>query len=445
MIIIHFFIAFIIAVPSAFFIDHLIDDKFYASTAFMTAIVVFSLVTLFGWAFIKEQNRLQRKSSKGQLSLAAFFGLIVSAVIFIMMLQSLGRDFSEFCSWIIGIAIFGLSIKLQQNMLKEPPPLPQKKLPQTRDRQRREANRAAKIKKAEATGNLVEKLFDASDKQPDEMICASCGGFTKEITCVHCGESALLNGEYRLEALLGEGGHGSVFRARSSKGELSAIKRFRMATVKNIQQWEALDREIRVMQSLEHPDIPKYLDHFRLKAGPERYLCLVQEFVRGMDLNDLMNNQKTSPEEVMEVVADMAEIMAYLHGLNPPVIHRDIKPGNIMVRDTGELVLIDFGCVRESALKTFGATMGVGTFAYMAPEQFSGDISPASDIYSLGQVAVHMLTGSPPHPKKRWKRPDNVHTEIYDFVDTMVADESEERPTASEIAERARLFSTAKA
>jgi hypothetical protein len=99
--------------------------------------------------------------------------------------------------------------------------------------------------------------------------------------------------------------------------------------------------------------------------------------------------------DVLRLLQDADRVLVYLHGRSPPVIHRDIKPSNVIRRPDGTFAFVDFGAVRDRLRPEGGSTV-VGTFGYMAPEQFQGRAGPASDVYAVGATAVAMLTGQEP-------------------------------------------------
>ncbi len=127
-------------------------------------------------------------------------------------------------------------------------------------------------------------------------------------------------------------------------------------------------------------------------------------------------------------------ILQYLHELNPPIIHRDIKPQNIIQRDDGHIFLVDFGAVQSVYRHTvaFGSTV-VGTYGYMAPEQFQGQACPATDLYGLGATLLNLLTHSSPSelPKKRLKcdfRPYVTVSPVFaDWLDRLLEPLAEDR------------------
>jgi serine/threonine protein kinase len=258
------------------------------------------------------------------------------------------------------------------------------------------------------------------------MFCAGCGKSTETSPCGACGQESLLNGRYRLEEVLGEGAFGTTYRALAPDKSTVAIKEMTL----QLEQRENVQREIRILRELDHRGIPSYIDDFISHSGRRQFQMLVQEFVDGQTLAQEFESKRYSPEEVVTIIEEVAGILSYLHGLSPPVIHRDIKPANIMRTKDGRLFLIDFGQVRESIVGTLGATREVGTMGYHAPEQFTGDPLPASDLFSLGAVAVHLLTRMEPqnladnlYDKMKWQEHTRLPAELAALVDHLVEPE----------------------
>ncbi|HSO33405.1 MAG TPA: serine/threonine-protein kinase [Labilithrix sp.] len=233
---------------------------------------------------------------------------------------------------------------------------------------------------------------------------------------------ALRDGRYTLIRPLGAGSQAETFEARdhgitrgrpdparlaedwqryvgrARRGEtpnpagLVAVKAFHVGKAKAWKDVELAEREARTLAALAHPNLPRYIEHFEEDGA----LYLVMEMVEGESLASLRARQRTSSvAEVTRMLHDIADALRYLHGRAPPVVHRDIKPGNIIRRPDGSYALVDFGAVRDR-LKPEGGSTVVGTFGYMAPEQFQGRASPRSDLYGLGATALVMLTGVEP-------------------------------------------------
>ncbi len=242
---------------------------------------------------------------------------------------------------------------------------------------------------------------------------------------------------FRVLRALGQGGMGTTWEAEAlDTGQRVALKAL---SLKAMSDWKSLDlfeREARVLAGLSHPSIPRFIDAIKLDEGD---LFLVQELVEGRSLAERLKDGHRSTEvEVRQIARALLETLIYLHGLSPPVIHRDIKPQNVLVRDSGEIALVDFGAVKEGARRegSFASTV-VGTYGYMAPEQFQGKAEPSSDLYALGATLVFLLTGRDPSdlPQRRLKidfRADaGVSERMAGWLDRLLEPAPEDRiPTA---------------
>lgn len=174
------------------------------------------------------------------------------------------------------------------------------------------------------------------------------------------------------------------------------IKQLNLGQVKEWSELELFEREVNTLAQLKHPQIPKLLDHFR-DDSPEVSACyLVQTAIAGKTLRKTLDEEGPLNEaEVTALAHQILDILSYLHALNPPVIHRDIKPDNLIVDPQGQVHLIDFGAVRDATL--MNQMTVAGTFGYMPPEQAAGQVKPATDIYALGVTLIEGLTGCAPH------------------------------------------------
>jgi len=188
---------------------------------------------------------------------------------------------------------------------------------------------------------------------------------------------------------------GQTWRARSEDGLAVTIKELPWRV------WDDSarnDREARVLQQLDHPGIPSYIEHFITPQGRGRVLCIVTHFIPGITLSEELKVHRYSQLEVLDVMEELLDALCYLHDRSPPVIHRDIKPDNVVRRTDGHLVLIDFGSVQDVlADPELGNTTLTGTFGYMAPEQLQGRSTPRTDLYALGALALALLSRRPPH------------------------------------------------
>jgi hypothetical protein len=204
---------------------------------------------------------------------------------------------------------------------------------------------------------------------------------------------ALRDGRFVVLGSLGAGAQGHTYDGIDKReGRPVAIKRFDVRFAKTWKDAELAEREARVLQSLSHPRLPKYLDHFEQDGS----LYLVMEKMEGESLAAMQKRGALLTEkDVLRLLHDASDVLDYLHGREPPVIHRDLKPGNVIRRPDGTFVFVDFGAVRDKLRPEGGSTI-VGTFGYMAPEQFQGRALPASDVYAIGATALSMLTGRQP-------------------------------------------------
>jgi serine/threonine protein kinase len=167
--------------------------------------------------------------------------------------------------------------------------------------------------------------------------------------------------------------------------------------------WEELklfEREAAVLQSLDHPAIPQYLDYFEVDTVQGKGFALVQTYIEATSLQGWVQSGRTFSEVDLKAIAQsLLHILDYLHNRQPPVIHRDIKPSNVLLSDRsgnspGQIYLVDFGSVQTAAHG--GTRTIVGTYGYMPPEQFGGQITPSTDLYALGATLIYLATGQHP-------------------------------------------------
>ena len=203
----------------------------------------------------------------------------------------------------------------------------------------------------------------------------------------------LRDGRFVVLESLGEGAQGQTFDGVDKReGQRVAIKRFDVRGARTWKEMELAEREAQVLQSLTHPKLPRYIDHFEHDGA----LYLVMEKMEGESLASLRRRGVVFTEaDVARFLADAADVLDYLHRRSPPVIHRDLKPANVIRRPDGSFAFVDFGSVRDKLRPEGGSTV-VGTFGYMAPEQFQGRAFPASDVYGVGATALSMLAGAEP-------------------------------------------------
>ncbi len=242
---------------------------------------------------------------------------------------------------------------------------------------------------------------------------------------------------YRVLEPLGQGGVATTFAAKDEQADrLVALKVMSFQTITDWKVMELFEREARILQTIDHPQIPDYLDYFYLDTESDRLFYLVQELAVGRSLADLVNSGwHTHEADVINMAQQLLTILDYLHWLTPPVIHRDIKPRNIIRQEDGLLYLVDFGAVQAIQFNTFTRSSGtfVGTYGYMPPEQFQGKAYFASDLYSVAATLLFVLTGrSPSDLPQRRMRLDfrdciNVSPTFADWLDKMLDPAVEDR------------------
>lgn len=212
----------------------------------------------------------------------------------------------------------------------------------------------------------------------------------------------ILNGRYRIVRELGHADNRRTFLAEDTQTRSPVV--VKMLIFQGSIDPDAVrlfKREAETLASLNHPAIPRYLGFFELESTTgSTGLALVQTFIQGRSLAALLQRgRRFSEPETIQIGAAVLDILTYLHGLNPPVIHRDIKPDNILLGDGSKTLnhvyLVDFGAVKTIGIREATTFTIVGTQGYMPPEQFSGRVSVASDLYSLGTTLVTVATGVP--------------------------------------------------
>ena len=204
----------------------------------------------------------------------------------------------------------------------------------------------------------------------------------------------LLNNRYRIVEILGQGGMGSVYRSVDENlGMEVAVKDNLFTTDEYARQFR---REAVILANLRHPNLPRVTDHFVI-TGQGQYL--VMDYIEGEDLRQRLERVGVLPEEELIIVgAAVCDALSYLSSRNPPIIHRDIKPGNVKITPQGQIFLVDFGLAKAlvgSQATTTGAR--AMTPGYSPPEQYgTARTDQRSDIYSLAATLYVALTGATP-------------------------------------------------
>src|SRR5438105_1131353 len=217
----------------------------------------------------------------------------------------------------------------------------------------------------------------------DAAACPSCSAPLSGNRCAGCGAAARA-GAFRVLSVLAQSPHGRTYRAQGPSG-MVALKELVFALVPTAQQLDAFEREARLLGSVSHPQIPRLIDSFREGEGPSLRLYLAQELVEGEPLSSRIGIDES---EARVIARQLLHILRYLHERG--IVHRDVKPANVLRRPDGTLALVDFGAARAVEGVTHGATL-VGTFGYMPPEQLGGTVDATADLYALGATLVHLV------------------------------------------------------
>lgn len=203
---------------------------------------------------------------------------------------------------------------------------------------------------------------------------------------------------YQLQEILGEGGTGITYGALDEDMTRVAVKMLTLNGQENWKNIERFEREAQVLAKLQFPGIPRYLDYFHIDTENDRTFYIVQQLAEGNTLAKLVEGGwRCNEKQVKAIAVQLLEIIGYLHKQTPPVIHRDIKPQNIIINSEAKVFLVDFGAVQNAYYDTFmRASTMVGTYGYMAPEQFRGKAVPGTDLYGLGATLLFLLTHRSP-------------------------------------------------
>ena len=206
-------------------------------------------------------------------------------------------------------------------------------------------------------------------------------------------------GSYILDGELGRGVSATTWLAHPEGLDTPAV--LKILDLADTSSWNAVDifkREAEALKSLSHPGIPRYLDYFESGENGRTRLVLAMERVEGRNLDAIVRSgMKFAETEVERMMADLAEILAYLGSLRPPIVHRDVNPRNVIMKPNGVVALVDFSGVQDAVRNALypGATL-VGTAGYIPLEQVAGKASHRSDLYGAAATAVFLLTGRNP-------------------------------------------------
>lgn len=211
-------------------------------------------------------------------------------------------------------------------------------------------------------------------------------------------EGQTLNkGRYSIKSKLASGGQAVVYKALRDNGDPVVLKEFQLilgeSIAAQIESAKDFENECAILGQLRHPSIIRSLDMFY----EEGRLYLVLEHVEGKTLRQFVNdNGPLHDDQIINFTKQMCDILRYLHSQEPPVVHRDFTPDNLIVQPDGQLKLIDFSVAQRKKDKALGDC--AGKHSYTPPEQFRGEACPQSDIYALGATMYFLATGKDPVP-----------------------------------------------
>ncbi len=200
---------------------------------------------------------------------------------------------------------------------------------------------------------------------------------------------------YEIRSELGRGGAGVTWLARDTvTGRDVVAKILHLGLLEDWKAVELFEREASVLKELHHERIPAYVDSFSVELEGATRFVLVREYVEGTSLQGRVQaGWRATEDKIRDIGARLIRIVAYIHSVRPPVIHRDINPRNIIMRDDGEVFLVDFGGVQDAIrLSSGGTSTIVGTPGYTPMEQFVGRASVRSDQYAIAATLLFLLT-----------------------------------------------------
>lgn len=303
--------------------------------------------------------------------------------------------------------------------------------------------------------------------RPGSRFCATCqtplGAPTPARAALVPGQM-LDGGRYRVLRALGHGGMGAVYLVAQTKAfdRAAVLKEVidyfdPLDTEARQRAVERFEAEARTLGELKHPGIPDLYSYF--SEGGHNYL--VMEYIQGPNLaqgltdkdgdtGDITAGGPLPAGDVIRYTIEICAVLEYLAGRQPPVIHNDIKPANIIVdQNSGQAVLVDFGTAQTHRLRSLAAAgrpdakrdSVYGTVGYAAPELYRGEAEPRSDVYSLAATAYHLLTDDDPrdHPNQ-YPLLDTLPPALADALRDALTEDVARRPTAAEFRRRLETY-----
>jgi len=221
---------------------------------------------------------------------------------------------------------------------------------------------------------------------------------------------SVIDGKYKILNVVGKGGMSIVYLAMNERANKQwAVKEIRKDGSQNYEVVKQnLVAETDMLKRLHHPNLPSIID---VIDNGDTFL-IVMDYIEGISLNDILDNGGAqTQEDVIDWAKQLCDVLGYLHSRQPPIVYRDMKPANVMLKPDGNVMLIDFGTAREFKDHSVADTTCLGTQGYAAPEQFGGQgqTDGRTDIYCLGATMYHLVTGHNPckapyemYPIRQW-------------------------------------------
>lgn len=276
---------------------------------------------------------------------------------------------------------------------------------------------------------------------------------------------SIVDGKYKILNKIGQGGMSVVYLAMNEKANKQwAIKEIRKDGVSNYEVVkQGLIVETDLLKKLSHPHLPSIID---VIDGNGTFL-IVMDYIEGNPLSTVLKRHGAqAQEDVVEWAKQLCDVLGYLHSREKPIVYRDMKPSNVMLKPNGTVTLIDFGTAREFKSASIADTTCLGTQGYAAPEQFGGmgQTDARTDIYCLGATMYHLVTGHNPaeppyemYPIRQWnsqlssgleeiilkctqKNPDDRYQTCAELMYALEHYKDLEKESKKEYAKKWRLF-----
>ncbi len=233
-------------------------------------------------------------------------------------------------------------------------------------------------------------------------------------------KNVVIDGKYEILKKVGEGGMSTVYLAIDTR----LNKQWAIKEIKKIDDSKrdeivinSLLAEANLIKRLDHPALPRIVDII----DNEITIFIVMDYIEGESLDKILNEYGAQSEDIVIGWAkQLCDVLSYLHEQKPPIIYRDMKPANIMIKPEGNVKIIDFGIAREYNEQSLADTTVLGTRGYAPPEQYSGQTDTRSDIYALGMTLHHVLTGIDPRASEGYAPVRMWNPEISEGMESII-------------------------